>query len=192
MTGTVLGLLRHGQTDWNIDLRLQGTADIPMNEHGVSQIQRAAIQLASFEWDLIISSPLGRAKQSAEIVAGQLGHESFAIHELLLERSFGVGEGMSYAQWQEHYAGLDQIPGAESAAQVAQRARLLLEHVEKTYPGQRVLAVSHGALIRFVLSDVSNGTVPPPGERLQNASLHLLRHNSEWSLDAWAPMPLGE
>lgn len=50
MSRTELGLLRHGQTDWNINLRLQGTADIPMNEVGIAQIQVAAAELAKGNW----------------------------------------------------------------------------------------------------------------------------------------------
>jgi broad specificity phosphatase PhoE len=80
MSNTELGLLRHGQTDWNINLRLQGTADIPMNEVGVAQIQLAAEKLAEQPWDLILSSPLGRAMHSAQIVAARLG-----IYEVMVE-----------------------------------------------------------------------------------------------------------
>ena len=191
MTETLLGLLRHGQTDWNIDLRLQGTADIPMNTTGIAQVEAAARELAQQSWDVVLSSPLGRAKHSAEIVSGVLGVEQIAIEPLLLERSFGIGEGLTYAEWGEKYAKLDEIPGAESASDVARRSRLLLEHVLREFLGARVLAVSHGALIRFVLSEVTDGQVPPPGERLQNASLHTLRHSDSWQLDAWAPNPLG-
>ncbi len=191
MTETLLGLLRHGQTDWNIDLRLQGTADIPMNPTGIAQVETAAKELAQQRWDIILSSPLGRAKQSAEIVSSFLGVDQITIEPLLLERSFGVGEGLTYAEWGEKYSKLDEIPGAESASEVARRSRLLLEHISSEFPGAKVLAVSHGALIRFVLSEVTEGKVPPPGERLQNASLHTLRHNGLWSLDAWAPEPLG-
>lgn len=191
MTETTLGLLRHGQTDWNIDLRLQGTADIPMNEVGVAQIQRAANLLAAHPWDLVLSSPLGRARHSAEIVAAELGIERLEIEPLLLERSFGVGEGLTYSEWGERYSKLDEIPGAESATEVALRSRLLLQHIETNFQGARVLAVSHGALIRFVLAEVTDGKIPPPGERLQNASLHTLRHLTTWQLDAWAPQPLG-
>lgn len=191
MTETTLGLLRHGQTDWNIDLRLQGTADIPMNEFGISQIQAAAKFLSAEPWDLVISSPLGRARQSAEIVGAALGIEQVTIEPLLLERSFGIGEGLTYAEWGEKYSKLDEIPGAESANDVANRSRLLLRHIESNFKGAKVLAVSHGALIRFVLSEVTDGKVPPAGERLQNASLHTLRHKFKWSLDAWSPEPLG-
>jgi broad specificity phosphatase PhoE len=191
MTETTLGLLRHGQTDWNIDLRLQGTADIPMNAFGIAQVESAASALSQHGWDLVLSSPLGRAKQSAEIVSKFLGIEQINIEPLLLERSFGIGEGLTYAEWGEKYAKLDEIPGAESASDVARRSRLLLEHITAEFQGAKVLAVSHGALIRFVLAEVTEGKVPPPGERLQNASLHTLRHKVAWTLDAWAPHPLG-
>lgn len=189
MTST-LGLLRHGQTDWNIDLRLQGTTDIAMNEVGINQIQTAALHLDQ-GWDVVLSSPLGRARQSAEIVAKQLGIEAVEIEPLLLERAFGIGEGLTYAEWGEKFARLDDIPGAETKASVEQRARELLDLVSQRYAGVRVLAVSHGALIRFVLGAVTDGTIPPAGERLQNASLHILHHRETWELEAWQPHPLG-
>jgi uncharacterized phosphatase len=190
MTNSTLGLLRHGQTDWNIDLRLQGTTDIAMNQIGIQQIQTASKHLTQ-GWDIVLSSPLGRARQSAEIVAAEIGISEITIEPLLLERAFGIGEGLTYAEWGEKFANLDQIPGAESKASVEQRARLLLAHIETNYAGARVLAVSHGALIRFVLNEVSGGTIPPVGERLQNASLHTLHHRGSWELESWQPQPLG-
>ena len=190
MTNSTLGLLRHGQTDWNIDLRLQGTTDIAMNQVGIEQVQKAAKHLDG-GWDLILSSPLSRARQTAEIVAERIGIESVVIEPLLLERAFGIGEGLTYAEWGEKFAKLDDIPGAESRSSVEMRARELLSHIEQTYAGAKVLAVSHGALIRFVLSEVSAGAIPPAGERLQNASLHILRHTDGWQLEAWQPQPHG-
>jgi broad specificity phosphatase PhoE len=190
MTNSTLGLLRHGQTDWNIDLRLQGTTDIAMNQVGIEQVQNAAKHLDG-GWDLILSSPLSRARQTAEIVAGHIGIESVVIEPLLLERAFGIGEGLTYAEWGEKFAKLDDIPGAESRSSVEIRARELLSHIEQNYAGAKVLAVSHGALIRFVLSEVTAGAIPPAGERLQNASLHILRHTDSWQLEAWQPQPHG-
>ena len=191
MTETVLGLFRHGQTDWNIDLRLQGTADIPMNEFGIAQVTHAAKHVANQQWDLILSSPLGRARHSAEIIANHTGHGEIIETDHLLERAFGIGEGMLYSEWHDKFAHLDEIPGAESTAQITKRAEQLLTFIEREYPSQRILAVSHGALIRYVLDVVSGGTIPPAGERLQNASLHVLRHLDGWQLDGWAPQPLG-
>ena len=191
MSETVLGLFRHGQTDWNINLRLQGTADIPMNQFGIDQVRRAADLLEPGSWDVVMSSPLGRAKQSAEIVAERLGISQVPTHDLLLERAFGVGEGMLYEEWNQKYSQLDQIPGAESASEVTARAEKLLEMVARDFPGQRVLSISHGALIRFVLQVVTAGEIPPKGERLENASLNVVRRTQGWRLDAWSPKPLG-
>jgi uncharacterized phosphatase len=191
MTNTVFGLFRHGQTDWNIDLRLQGTADIAMNEVGRAQVRQAAASLARERWEVLLSSPLGRARESAEIIAEYLGVTDIVEQPLLTERAFGIGEGKTYEEWQRDFAQLDDIPGVESKASVRARSRQLLAHVEAEYAGAQVLAVSHGALIRLVLEEVSLGALPPAGERLQNASLHLLRHRQRWSVDAWAPDPLG-
>jgi len=190
MTNSTLGLFRHGQTDWNIDLRLQGTTDIAMNQVGIEQVQTAAKHLDN-SWDLILSSPLSRARQSAEIVAEQIGIENIVIEPLLLERAFGIGEGLTYAEWGEKFAKLDDIPGAESRSEVERRARELLGHIEQNYAGAKVLAVSHGALIRFVLSEVTAGAIPPAGERLQNVSLRFVDHRENWQLEAWQPDPHG-
>ena len=188
-----LGLFRHGQTDWNIDFRLQGTTDIAMNETGIQQIHRAAEVLQTQGWDVILTSPLGRAKHTAELLSGILNLDVARVTDHLTERSFGVAEGLTYEEWQQHYESLDHIPGAESAIAVQARARRLLSWISTEYSGARVLAVSHGALIRFVLNEVSEGTIPPAGERLQNASLHQLRLiENRWQLEGWKPIALGQ
>lgn len=186
---TTLGLFRHGQTDWNIDFRLQGTTDTQLNSVGIAQVAAAAQLLGNLgSWDVLLSSPLTRAKQTSEILAAQLGFAQILETPLLIERSFGAGEGLTYDEWQQHYASLDEIPGAETASEVLDRSRQLLALIESDFAGKRVLAVTHGALIRYVLNLVSDGKVPPPGERLQNTSLHLVHHTQgSWSLEAWAP-----
>jgi broad specificity phosphatase PhoE len=63
--------------------------------------------------------------------------------------------------------------------------------VQNEFAGKRILAVSHGALIRFVLQVVTAGEIPPKGERLENASLNVVRKSQSWKLDQWAPKPLG-
>ena len=190
---TTLGLFRHGQTDWNIDFRLQGTTDTLMNDFGKQQVSVAAEVLAGKHagWDVLLTSPLTRARQTSQILASRLGMNEVLEAPLLLERSFGLGEGLTYDEWQQHYQRLDDIPGAESTASVTSRAGELLDWVAREYEGKRVLAVSHGALIRYVLNLVTEGSVPPPGERLQNASLHLLTRDLDaWNLRAWAPQSL--
>ena len=191
MSQTSIGLFRHGQTDWNIDLRLQGTADIPMNAFGIEQVSKAADKLSEMKWDFVLTSPLGRARQTAEIVAKKIGITEVRTEELLLERAFGIGEGMLYDEWSMKFAHLDDIPGAESSEQIIARAELVLSHLHQEFGGKNVLAVSHGALIRFVLQVVTNGEIPPKGERLENASLNIVKMLDNWVLEQWSPKPLG-
>lgn len=191
MTNTHLGLLRHGQTDWNINFLLQGVTDIPMNVTGIEQVKLAASAIKAEDWDVILTSPLTRAKQTAEIIASQNGFSEIIEQELLIERSFGEAEGLSHEQWRAKYSNLDEIPGGESRTQLAERSNLLLETISKELAGKRVLAISHGALIRALLSIASNNELPRDGERLGNASLNVVKHSdNSWQVVNYSLEPL--
>jgi broad specificity phosphatase PhoE len=191
LTETQFGLLRHGQTDWNINFLLQGVTDIPMNETGLAQVKLAAQAICAKDWDVVLTSPLSRARQSAEIIAAYVGFDQIVEHELLIERSFGEAEGLSHEQWRAKYSNLDEIPGGESRTQLAARSQLLLDLVASEFKGKRVLAVSHGALIRGLLSIASNNELPRDGERLGNASLNIMSHlESSWKVERYSLEPL--
>jgi broad specificity phosphatase PhoE len=191
LTNTILGLLRHGQTDWNIDLRLQGSTDIPLNETGRNQARLAASILNREDWDVIIASPLSRAKDTAEIVAIELGMNVVVVPELI-ERSFGVAEGLDHASWRKLYESHEVIEGLESLEDLRTRTVQLLDLIANEYSGQRVLAVSHGAFIRKVLTIVTSGELPREGERLSNASLNRFMHaDGLWSITDYNPESLG-
>lgn len=191
MTETHFGLLRHGQTDWNINFLLQGVTDIPMNETGIEQIKLAAKAIRAEEWDLVLTSPLSRARQTAEIIASHVGFPEIVEQELLIERSFGEAEGLSHEQWRAKYSNLDEIPGGESRTQLQERSKLLLNTMSKNFAGKRVLAISHGALIRSLLAEVSNNELPRDGERLGNASLNVVEHSSNiWKVRKYSLEPL--
>ena len=191
MTETILGILRHGQTDWNIDLRLQGSTDIPLNETGREQARAAAAHLNREDWDVIIASPLSRAKDTADIVAQELGMNVVIVPELI-ERSFGVAEGLDHASWRKLYESHQVIEGLESLEDLRTRTVHLLDIIANEYAGQRVLAVSHGAFIRKVLTIVTNGELPREGERLSNASLNRFMHaDGLWTITDYRPESLG-
>ena len=191
MTETILGLLRHGQTDWNIDLRLQGSTDIPLNETGRNQARLAASVLNREDWDVIIASPLSRAKDTADIVALELGMKVVVVPELI-ERSFGVAEGLDHASWRKLYESHQHIEGLESLEDLRTRTVQLLDLIANQYSGQRVLAVSHGAFIRKVLTIVTNSELPREGERLSNASLNKFMHaDGLWTISDYRPESLG-
>jgi len=107
-------LLRHGQTNWNIDFRLQGVADIPLNATGISQAELAGRLIDGNDWDVLLTSPLARARDTADIVAAAAGFDIIHVEPLLLERSFGEAEGLLYEEWRAKYQDTNLVPGAES------------------------------------------------------------------------------
>lgn len=191
MSKTTLGLLRHGQTDWNIDFRLQGVTDIPLNETGIAQARDAAVAIDFFSWDFVITSPLSRARDTASIVSEVHGYAEAIVEPLLLERSFGEAEGLLYEEWKARYSDTNAVPGGESLLELEQRAQLLLDTLLAKHQGKRVLAVSHGALIRKLLTIVSAGEFPREGERLGNASMSTFVHDSAgWLVQSYEPRTL--
>ncbi len=189
---TTLGLLRHGQTDWNIEFRLQGITDVPLNATGLAQAHAAAGRINGSDWDALLASPLSRALDTARIVhrVSGIAVDGVLVDEILLERSFGEAEGELYADWKAKHTG-DPL-GAESREALTARVQSFLASVASTYRGQRVLAVSHGAFIREVLDVVSLGALPPAGERISNACLNVFECDAEgnWSVTSYAPQPL--
>jgi broad specificity phosphatase PhoE len=192
LTKTTIGFLRHGQTDWNVDFRLQGTADIPLNEVGKEQARRAASFIHREDWDALLSSPLSRAVDTAKIMAELVGFSDIEVEDLLLERAFGEAEGMLHEQWREKYGNHTPAPGSESLEDLATRGWLLLERLVLLHPGKRVLAVSHGAMIRKLLGLLSNGEIPPAGDRFGNLSLNIVSFDEkDWVVEHYDPKTLG-
>lgn len=165
---------------------------MPLNATGIQQAEAAAAFLESSDWDFIASSPLSRAKDTADIVASKLQISEVAIVPLLLERSFGEVEGMIYHDWKREYP--DGIaPGGESEEELHVRTLKLLDELLETYRGTRVLTISHGALIRKVVNILSLGELPLDKQRISNASLSIIVHEGgTWRLESYEPASLAE
>ena len=162
-----------------------------MNATGFEQVKLAAQAIRLQDWDVVLTSPLIRARQTADILLDAVGFSEVVEEGLLIERSFGEAEGLSYEQWRAKYANLDDIPGGESRSELASRAQQLLDLVAGKYSGKRVLAVSHGALIRNLLAIASKNELPRDGERLGNASLNtFVHHASDWRVIDYQLDPL--
>ncbi len=183
MSKTILGLLRHGQTDWNVQGRLQGTSDIPLNEMGLRQAQAAANAIDARDWDMVVSSPLLRAQATAQQVVDTHGFDELLIDDRLLERAFGEAEGLSYEQWKTQYDPAVGVAGGENLEQLEARANQMLREFAEEFSGKRILAVSHGALIRKLVRIASDKRLPLEGERFANTSLtKLIYQEDRWQI----------
>ncbi|MEW6704492.1 MAG: histidine phosphatase family protein [Pseudomonadota bacterium] len=153
---TQLLLARHGETDWNRELRFQGQLDVPLNEAGRLQAQRLAERLGLEAVDHIVSSDLLRARQTAQACAERLG---LALHSDagLREQSFGMLEGLSaqqvrrshpevWADWSRHDADY-AVPGGESTRAFAGRVLQAVQRLAQAHAGRTLLVVTHGGTL---------------------------------------------
>jgi broad specificity phosphatase PhoE len=152
-------LMRHGETPWNREGRVMGRNPIELSERGRSQVEGAILVAQSLKPDLIVTSPLVRARQTAEIIARGLAGVEIVEDSQISEVSYGRWEGMTYHDLIEdpHYAVYREspveypTPGGETIPQVQTRGVEAIHRAIATYPGQRLIFVSHGDIIRTVL-----------------------------------------
>jgi broad specificity phosphatase PhoE len=145
-------LWRHGQTAWNIQSRFQGQTDIPLDDTGIAQSERAAARLAGLHPTVILSSPLERASRTAAALAEITGIP-VTLDPDLIERGGGDWEGLTNseikAQYPEEYARW-QPPYGETSAEVAKRVATALERaIGRMTDDGPLVVVSHGAAIRL-------------------------------------------
>jgi probable phosphoglycerate mutase len=173
-------LVRHGQTDWNAERRLQGSTDIPLNDVGRGQARDAVAVLSGQGWDAIVSSPLSRAAETARLIADGLGLSVARHVPELTERSFGPAEGLQAGPELEALRVPGGFHGAESEDEAASRGLAALEALADEFRGRRVLVIAHGTLIRVSLSRAIGRTL----QSVDNAVLNLAHHHA---VDGWQP-----
>ena len=190
-------LLRHGQTDWNVENRFQGHSDIPLNKVGQYQVTEAAKVLAALRPDRIISSDLIRAQSTAAALA-ELTDLKVEINPNLRETDGGLWEGKLasenrashgelFANW---YEGGDEPAGVtgERRSDVAKRAVAVIEKETTNFSGT-IVFVTHGGTVRSVLGSILKLPIAQWGVigGLSNACwsiLELTKHHtgSKWYL----------
>lgn len=179
---TVIGIVRHGITEWNLSGIAQGSSDVPLNETGRSQAAALADRLSLEErWDMIVSSDLARAKETAEIISEKLALPISFFDTRLREMSGGEIEGTTEQQRLEKWGAnwRKQDLGMESSDSVGKRGMDALDSILKEFEGKRVLVVSHGALIGITLRRMLPERFGKTD--LQNTSITMLEHSgSEW------------
>ncbi len=181
-------LLRHGETIWNTEGRLQGCQDIPLTDNGVEQIRTTGASIAALglSIDRILSSPLQRAYKSAQIIAQALHYPLDAIitSPLFQERSFGECEGLTYSQALETYPD-GEYPCMETLPALYERATQAIQYLEENFPNQTILVASHGAFIKAVLGVVTHGKIAyfDKDVWIENGTYCLLENtDADWSV----------
>ena len=154
---TTIFLARHGESDWNVEKRFQGHSDRPLTNRGREQAHALADLVASEEIDAVYTSPLSRARETAEIVATRAGLEPIALPELR-EVDTGSWSGLSrvdvearfpegFARWRSGGSGWED---GETYEEMAERVIGALRTIAEDHPDGRVLVISHGGPIRAI------------------------------------------
>ncbi|MET0312580.1 MAG: histidine phosphatase family protein [Burkholderiaceae bacterium] len=197
MDPTRIIAIRHGETAWNVDTRIQGQLDIPLNENGRWQARRLAAALAGEEVAAVYTSDLSRAHETARFVAGALGHET-VTHQGLRERAFGIFEGRTFKEiettwpedserWRKRESGFAP-EGGESLEQLHARVFATAGELAARHPGEQVVLVAHGGVLDILHRIATRQDLQAPRTwQLGNAAINRLLWTPEgFSLVGWS------
>ena len=183
--------MRHGQTAWNLQGLVQGRTDIPLNNTGRQQAHDAAEQFKEIghEWDLVVSSTLRRAEETARIVSEVLNIPYGGKRSGLVEQNYGDAEGALVNELHETWPDRN-FPNGEPDDAVGSRGLRALDELLDDYPENRILAVSHGGLIRRLIA-TTIGEAYEHVPRIPNVSVSTLRRDPEsWAVVTVAGTPI--
>jgi len=199
MERTQVIIVRHGQTEWNIANIRQGHLDSPLTEEGIGQAKALARRLMREKFSALYSSDLGRAVQTAQIIAHATGHE-IVTDSRLRERHLGIFQGLVGDEIREKYPeeyklhrslGPDYvIPGGESVRQQVARNIGYLNEIAAKHEGETILVITHGG----VLSGLFRHTFSIPFEaprrfEFTNAGLNVfIYEQGSWFLQTWGDL----
>ncbi len=206
-TKGIVCFLRHGQTDWNLQFKMQGREEVPLNETGIAQARdsaegfKDALTRAGISWTKIISSPLSRARDTAEIIKDAVGCEYFGIDERVIERDFGEMSGLVYEEYSR--ATFNNVPEIKTVETIESLMDRLNDFIrDNVSAGERVLIVTHGAVTRiFARNSEKSDKIPPDFEHsIGNCHCVLYTYDGEktvlqaYNVSPWdmAELALGE
>lgn len=179
----LLGLVRHGLTDWNAAGRIQGQSDIPLNVEGRMQATMLGDRLLQepYRWDYCITSGLKRAEETGSIIAAKLGIPLLEADDRIRERAYGQVEGLTAAEreakWGKDWNTLSL--GQETNDQLQARALAFMEDIAVSHPDKNILVISHGGFLAQLYIALYKDKY---SERIGNLSLTILEKNGqEWN-----------
>lgn len=165
-------IVRHGETQWNAQGRIQGRRDIELNDNGRRQAEKAGQELSSRSFRIMITSPLSRAKETGAILAKFAEVKEVREDERIIERDFGELDGAYFNEDVRHRLYQEKVQGAESLEDVGSRMLEAVKEYASEYEGD-LLIVSHGSAITQLLKRID-----PSLERvhihLNNVSISLV------------------
>lgn len=166
-------LIRHGQTDWNLQGRFQGREDIELNENGILQAEACGEAIKGEKFKAVITSPLVRAKKTAEIIADKLGIKQVIIDEGIIERDFSKVSGMTPRERETFYAS-GEPDDKEPWEDLCSRMLSTIKKYGEQFQDDNIIMVSHGASINAVLSVLSEGETGTGKIWLKNACINII------------------
>ena len=198
MTTTRFCLVRHGETDWNVERRLQGHTDIDLNVRGFAQAEQMArvLQKMNLQFDVLYTSDLQRAAKTAKEIE-RLFNASALVSPALRERHLGALQGLTMDEapntepelWQSHLNRNlnEELRGGESIIQFSNRIKGALDQIRKQHTGKTILIVSHGGALDMMYRLASNQSLDSEkAVAVPNASLNWISHTGEgWKVDSW-------
>ena len=188
--------IRHGETQWNVEARIQGHGDSPLTAAGTEQAEAIARRLADEKFDVLVSSDLGRAAETARRIGERCG-VPIVLDARLRERNFGVGEGLSYDEIGARYPGVFSrtsetdpdctTPDGESRRAFYERVTAAFAELAREHQGRRVAVVCHGGVLSSIHRFIHGIPIAMPHKvATTNASYNAFAsHSGTWTLEAW-------
>jgi broad specificity phosphatase PhoE len=182
-----LYLVRHGETDWNAQKRIQGRVDRPLNKTGKQQAHAVGQKLASVRAAAISASPLLRAKHTAELIASYQACALAFDHDLQ-EANYGSIEGYTVSEFHEQFSDLlekrkkltfeewwiSKVPhDAESPAEIIGRVLPVLQRIATAHPGESAFIVTHGFVMRSLIAYLNKDS--DKGIHVSNGEILILK-----------------
>ena len=192
-----LCMVRHGETAWNAEGRVQGQLDIPLSDAGHAQARALARALAHERFDVLYSSDLVRVQQTAAPLVSLL-KKSPVLDPRLRERHYGIFQGMTYAEAKvrlpaDYLRFKDKDPDydfgtGESLKGFQQRVFSVVEDILEKHRGQSVLVFTHGGVLEILYRHATRrGLSTPRDFEIPNAALNRLEHGAgAWTVSCWA------